>query len=136
VTLREGDFPHFAELFETAVREMLPPELRARQIETDGSLDAAYLDLALAQLLGQQIWGQAFPQPLFCDEFEVVSQRVVGEKHLKLKLSRGGRSLEAIRFNELEPLPARMRAAYRLDVNEFNGRQSLQLIIDHWETAN
>jgi single-stranded-DNA-specific exonuclease len=136
VTLREGDFPHFAELFETAVREMLPPELRARQIETDGSLDAAYLDLALAQLLGQQIWGQAFPQPLFCDEFEVVSQRVVGEKHLKLKLSRGGRSLEAIRFNELEPLPARMRAAYRLDVNEFNGRQSLQLIIDHWETAS
>jgi single-stranded-DNA-specific exonuclease len=60
---------------------------------------------------------------------------VVGEKHLKLKLARAGRTLEAMRFNSLDPLPASVRAAYSLSVNEFNGAQSLQLMIQHWETA-
>jgi single-stranded-DNA-specific exonuclease len=133
LTLRAADFPRFAELFEAVARELLSPAQLARAVETDGSLEPAYLDLRLAQLLDQQIWGQGFPQPLFCDEFEVLGQRVVGEKHLKLKLARGGRNLEAMRFNSLDPLPASMRAAYRLSVNEFNGLQSLQLVIEHWE---
>lgn len=133
LTLRAADFPRFAELFEAVARELLSPAQLARAVETDGSLEPAYLDLRLAQLLEQQIWGQGFPQPLFCDEFEVLGQRVVGEKHLKLKLARGGRNLEAMRFNALDPLPASLRAAYRLSVNEFNGLQSLQLVIEHWE---
>ncbi len=133
LTLRAADFPRFAELFEAVARELLSPAQLARAVETDGSLEPAYLDLRLAQLLDQQIWGQGFPQPLFCDEFEVLGQRVVGEKHLKLKLARGGRNLEAMRFNSLDPLPASMRAAYRLSVNEFNGLQSLQLVIEQWE---
>ena len=89
--------------------------------------------LGLAQLLDHQVWGQGFPQPLFCDEFEVLGQRVVGEKHLKLKLTRAGRTVEAMRFNTLDPLPSSVRAAYRLSVNEFNGMQNLQLVIEHWE---
>jgi single-stranded-DNA-specific exonuclease len=63
----------------------------------------------------------------------VLGQRVVGEKHLKLKLARGGRTVEAMRFNALDPLPSSVRAAYRLSVNEFNGAQNLQLVIEHWE---
>ncbi|MGC2518055.1 MAG: single-stranded-DNA-specific exonuclease RecJ [Burkholderiales bacterium] len=135
LTLRAADFAHFAETFAAVVRELLPAARLAHAVETDGSLEPAYLDLGLAQLLEQQIWGQGFPQPLFCDEFDVVSQRVVGEKHLKLRLSRGGRTLEAMRFNALEPLPSPVRAAYRLSVNEFNGAQNLQLVIEHWEAA-
>lgn len=135
LTLRADDFPHFAEIFESVASELLPPGQLARTVETDGTLESAYLGLALAQLIESQIWGQGFPQPLFCDEFEVVNQRVVGEKHLKLKLSRGGRTVEAMRFNALEPLPSPVRAAYRLSVNEFNGAQTLQLVIEHWENT-
>ena len=133
LTLRAADFARFAEAFESVARELLSPGQLARAVETDGSLEPAYLDLSLAQLLEGQIWGQGFPQPLFCDEFEVLGQRVVGEKHTKLKLSRGGRTVEAMRFNALDPLPSPVRAAYRLSVNEFNGAQNLQLVIEHWE---
>ena len=61
------------------------------------------------------------------------NQRVVGERHLKLRLSREGRRLEAMRFNSLVPLPARIRAAYRLSVNEFNGLKSVQINLEHCE---
>jgi single-stranded-DNA-specific exonuclease len=135
LTLRAEDFARFAELFEAVAREWLSPAQLGRTVETDGSLEPAYLDLGLARLLDEQIWGQGFPQPLFCDEFEVLGQRVVGKKHLKLKLARGGRTLEAMRFNALDPLPSPVRAAYRISVNEFNGAQNLQLVIEHWEPA-
>ena len=133
LTLHAADFARFSEIFESVARELLAPAQRSRTVETDGALESAYLDLGLAQLIESQIWGQGFPQPLFCDEFEVVNQRVVGEKHLKLKLSRGGRTVEAMRFNALDPLPSTVRAAYRLSVNDFNGMQTLQLIIEDWE---
>jgi len=135
VTLRAGDFPRFAAILEETTRLLLSPAQLARAVETDGSLEPAYLDLSMARLLEEQIWGQGFPQPLFDDEFEVLGQRVVGEKHVKLRLARKGRTLEAMRFNALDPLPVIMRAAYRLAVNEFNGVQNLQLIIEHWEAA-
>jgi single-stranded-DNA-specific exonuclease len=133
LTLRAADFARFSEIFESVARELLAPAQRSRTVETDGALESAYLDLGLAQLIEAQIWGKGFPQPLFCDEFEVVNQRVVGEKHLKLKLSRSGRTIEAMRFNALDPLPSTVRAAYRLSVNDFNGMQTLQLIIEDWE---
>jgi len=135
LTLRTADFARFAESFETVARELLSPAQLARAVETDGSLEPSYLDLGLAQLLDNQVWGQSFPQPMFCDEFEVLGQRVVGEKHLKLKLARAGRTLEAMCFNSLDPLPSTVRAAYRLSVNEFNGMQNLQLVVEHWESA-
>ncbi|HYS58460.1 MAG TPA: single-stranded-DNA-specific exonuclease RecJ [Burkholderiales bacterium] len=135
LTLRPEDFARFAQSFEAVARELLSPAQLARAVETDGSLEPAYLDLGLAQLLDTQVWGQGFPQPLFCDEFEVLGQRVVGEKHLRLKLARAGRTVEAMRFNSLDPLPSPVRAAYRLSVNEFNGMQNLQLVIEHWEPA-
>jgi single-stranded-DNA-specific exonuclease len=135
LTIHSDDFTRFSDLFEQVVGELVPPEALSRSIETDGSLESAYLNLDLARLIESQIWGQGFPQPLFCDEFEVVNQRVVGERHLKIRLARGGRVLEAMHFNALEPLPGGVRAAYRLSVNEFNGAQSLQLVIEHWERA-
>ena len=133
LTLREADFERFSKGFEAVARELLSPAQLAHSIETDGSLEPAYLDLGVARLLDHQVWGQGFPQPLFCDDFEVQGQRVVGDKHLKLKLARAGRTLEAMRFNALDPLPAQVRAAYRLCINEFNGMQNLELVVEHWE---
>ena len=135
VTIREQDFERFANAFEKAVRDMLLPEALTQALETDGSLEPPYLSLATAQMLESHIWGQGFPQPLYRDEFSVASQRIVGEKHLKLKLRRGDRTVEAMHFNSSMPMPAAIRAAYRVGVNEFNGVQSLQLVIEHWEAA-
>jgi single-stranded-DNA-specific exonuclease len=135
LTLLETDYARFAQCFENVVREMVGPAQLVRTIETDGTLDSGHFNLDLAQQLDQEVWGQGFPQPLFCDEFKVTSQRVVGEKHLKLKLARGGKVIEGIRFNAAEPCPAAVRAAYRLAINDFNGVRSVQIIVEDWEAA-
>jgi single-stranded-DNA-specific exonuclease len=135
LTILERDLERFQDLFEKTASELLTEAARARIVETDGALEAAYHSLEVAQLLEAQIWGQGFPPPLFCDTFVVQDQRVVGERHLKLRLLKDGRRLEAMRFNSLEPLPARVRAAYRVSVNEFNGLQRPQLTFENVEPA-
>jgi len=134
LTLREADLGRFREVFAAVAEETMPREALTRTVETDGALEPSQLSLGLAQLLQERIWGQGFPQPLFCDTFALESQRVVGDKHTKLRLVKDGRRLEAMRFNSLEPLPARFRAAYRLSVNEYNGLQSVQINVEHVET--
>jgi single-stranded-DNA-specific exonuclease len=134
LTLREAELERFREAFSAVAEETMPREALTRTVETDGALEPAQLSLSLAQALEERIWGQGFPQPLFCDTFALESQRVVGEKHSKLKLVKDGRRLEAMRFNSLDPLPARFRAAYRLSVNEYNGLQSVQINVEHVET--
>ena len=84
-----------------------------------------------AQMLRDHVWGQGFPEPRFLGSFKVEDQRVVGEKHLKLALSCHGRRFSAIRFGSAEPLPERIAAVYRLDVNEYLGSSSLQLVVEH-----
>ena len=79
------------------------------------------------------MWGQGFPAPTFDDEFEVVQQRIVGARHLKLRLAKDGSEYEAMLFSHTAPLPARVRAVYRLGVNEYNGAQKLQVTIEHWQ---
>jgi single-stranded-DNA-specific exonuclease len=135
LTIDERNLQKFSESFERAAGEMLPEEARLRVVETDGELEPAYHSLEVAQLLEAQIWGQGFPPPLFCDTFVVEGQRVVGERHLKLRLLKDGRRLEAMRFNSLDPLPPRVRAAYRVSVNEFNGLKRAQLTIENVEPA-
>jgi single-stranded-DNA-specific exonuclease len=134
LTIAESEYPRFASSFEQALEEMLPASARTRTVETDGSLEQSYYTLEIARMLEDGIWGQAFPQPLFCDTFAVESQRVVGERHLKLLLNKDGRRFEAMRFGALDPMPARLRAAYRLAVNEFNGLKSIQLNVEHVES--
>jgi single-stranded-DNA-specific exonuclease len=134
LTLRESDIERFRTALAAVAEETMPREALTRTVETDGALDPAQVSLTLAQLLEERIWGQGFPQPLFCDTFALENQRVVGQKHSKLKLVKDGRRLEAMRFNSLDPLPARFRAAYRLSVNEYNGLQSVQINVEHVET--
>ena len=133
LTIHQSDLRAFQELFEKTAAELLPEEARLRVVETDGALETGYLSLDVAQMLEAQIWGQGFPPPLFCDSFVVEDQRVVGERHLKLRLLKDGRRLEAMRFNSLEPLPSRVRAAYRLGVNEFNGLKRPQITFENVE---
>ena len=133
LTIAEADLQRFGEAFESAADELLPAEARLRTVETDGALEHAHCTLQVARMLEGEIWGQGFPQPVFCDTFAVESQRVVGERHLKLRLVKDGRRYEAMRFGALEPLPERVRAAYRLAVNEFNGLSSVQLNVEHFE---
>ena len=134
LTISESGYERFTRAFEGAVDELLPGEARTRTVETDGSLDESHCTLQVARMLEAEIWGQGFPQPVFCDTFAVESQRVVGERHLKLRLVKDGRRYEAMRFGALDPLPARARAAYRLAVNEFNGLKSVQLNVEHFES--
>ena len=133
LTIAEADYARFAGAFERAVEELLPAEARQRTLETDGSLAPEHRTLAVAQMLDEGIWGKGFPPPLFCDNFAVESQRVVGDKHLKLRLVQAGRRIEAMRFGALDPLPAQARIAYRLEVNEFNGLKAVQLNVEHFE---
>jgi single-stranded-DNA-specific exonuclease len=135
LTIHQTDLDSFRDLFEKTAAELLPEEARLRVVETDGELEPAYHSLDVAQMLEAQIWGQGFPPPLFCGTFTVEGQRVVGERHLKLRLVKNGQRLEAMRFNSLDPLPPRVRAAYRLGVNEFNGLKRPQLTLENTEPA-
>ncbi len=133
LSIGAADYERFCGEFTRVVAEQLPASARLRVVETDGALDSMHCSLEVAQLLEAGIWGQGFPQPLFCDNFAVENQRVVGERHLKLWLVKNGRRMEAMRFGALDPLPAQVRAAYRLSVNEFNGLKNIQLNVEHFE---
>jgi single-stranded-DNA-specific exonuclease len=121
----------FGAAFETVAREHLTPADLHQRIECDGALEAGEMSFDFAQRLKAQVWGQGFPEPRFAGRFTVESQRVVGEKHLKLGLGLGGRHFSAIRFGSAAPLPAAIHAVYRLDINEYRGSATLQLLIDH-----
>ncbi len=133
VTIHARHFERFAAGFEAIAREMLDPALFARRLETDGELAAGELSLVLAQEIDTGIWGQGFAAPRFDGEFVVVEQRVVGGAHLRLRLERHGETFDAILFGCADALPARIHAAYRPDVNRYQGLESLQLVVEHWQ---
>lgn len=136
LTLAEDDFPRFAECFETVAQQWLSPAQLQRQLETDGTLPPHELNLPLAEALEEQVWGQGFAEPIYRGHFKVSSQRVVGERHLKLQLaSADGQTFDAILFNQHDPLPDRISTAYRVGVNRYAGRSRLQLVVQHWQSA-
>jgi len=130
-TILEADFPRFRELFAQTADELLSPADLTRTLETDGSLEAAYVSINTANLLENEVWGQGFPAPIFEDEFIVESQRILKERHLKMRLRKGELRLDAIQFNFSESPSSRIRAAYRLAINDYNGVQTPQLMIEH-----
>ena len=129
-TLERAGFERFEAGFRQVASEWLDAGTLARRLATDGPLGAEYFDAATARALDAQVWGQAFEPPLFCDEVEVVSQRLVGEKHLKLGVRHAGMLRDAIWFGQAEALPARVRIAYRLGLDEYNGRERVQMVIE------
>ncbi len=136
LSIKQKDFVIFQQAFSQQVTAQLNDDLKQCNILTDGELPAAYFSIDFAQHLKQAgPWGQAFPEPVFEHRFEIVQQRIVGEKHLKLVLKHQcGLIIDAIAFNvDLRSWPnanaTKIHAAFVLDINEFRGKFSLQLII-------
>lgn len=135
LTLEEDRLTEFEELFEVVCQELLSPADLQRTLETDGALESGYFSLDAVRLMQQAVWGQAFPAPIFDDTFDVTYQKVLKDKHLKLRLKKGQTQFDAIQFNFAGSAPNRIHAAFRLDINEWNGNQSVQLLLEHFEEA-
>jgi single-stranded-DNA-specific exonuclease len=131
-TLYADRLDAFGAAFESVARELLTPADLEQRLETDGSLGADEISFDFAAEIRRHVWGQGFPEPRFAGRFAVEGQRVVGAKHARLALGLGGRHFTAMRFGETGPFPATIDAVYRLDVNEYNGTESLQLVVEHW----
>lgn len=140
MTLSRGDLDAFSEAFDRAVRDTLRAEDLEAAITTDGPLSPDELHLDTATLLKRAgPWGQHFPEPLFDGNFRVISQRIVGENHLKLVLQpeEGGAIIDGIAFNTGPEVPdytrTGARVVYKPDANTFRGRTNLQLLVDYLE---
>ncbi len=133
-TLEDAGDATAVTLFEQALRQVAGEWLDAatltRTLRTDGPLALEWFNTQTVSLLDAQVWGQGFEAPVFCDEVQVLQQRLVGEKHLKLRLKHAGQERDAIWFSHTEPLPATVRLAYRLSLDEWNGRQRVQMVVD------
>lgn len=133
LTLFEKDFAQFQERLTAAIEDFAEPGLFDRALETDGPLEAELTRLDVAELIQQQVWGQGFPAPVFLNNFRVLAQRRLKERHLKLTLAHDSpsqaqtRPIEAIWFNAPQDLPPKARLAYRLAVNRYQGVSSVQL---------
>ena len=133
LTIAAHDLKAFQVAFEQVGQQLLEPAQLERIIETDGVLEDAYYSIDFIDLLGKQVWGQGFPAPTFSDEFRLVSQRVLKDRHLKLMLEKNGQRYDAIWFGHTDTLPAKVKVAFRLDANEYNGVTRVQLLVEHIE---
>ncbi len=132
------NFADFQAAFDVEVRRKLKPQDLSGEIQSDGDIAEFSIDLPLAlELRNAGPWGQGFPEPIFDGEFELLNQRIVGEKHLKLVLGlpQSGRVIDAIAFNvDTQKWPNqkanRVYMAYKLDVNEYRGVRSPQLLVE------
>nr|WP_263445056.1 single-stranded-DNA-specific exonuclease RecJ [Klebsiella oxytoca] len=139
LSLEEARFEEFQQRFGELVTEWLDPALLQGEVVSDGPLAAADMSMEVAQMLRDAgPWGQMFPEPLFDGRFRLLQQRLVGERHLKVMVEPvgGGPLLDGIAFNvDTSIWPdngvREVQLAYKLDINEFRGNRSLQLIIDH-----
>jgi len=135
LTIRLADFNLFKLSFEIVVKSLITEADLESVLEVDGNLSVEDMTFPVAQMLENQVWGQGFAPPLFYDEFEVVNQRILGEKHLKLTLKpvayTFSSAIDAIYFNQTEFLDERICAAYQLQTNSYNGMQKVQLNIRH-----
>jgi single-stranded-DNA-specific exonuclease len=142
LTIRQENFPRFQQAFNTHVSAVLRPDDLNNINESDGPVAEQYMTIEASELFRYASpWGQMFPEPVFDDEFKILNWRIVGEKHLKLELVKedSGACYSAIAFNKTDDdLPQgdeNIHIVYRLDVNEFRGNRSLQLIVQHIEAA-
>lgn len=138
LSLRAGDFDRFATAFDATARALIDDERLQALVQTDGELDYGDHTLDLArQLRHAGPWGQGFPPPVFEGRFECVSWKPMGSRHLRLQLRHGqaGAPLDAVMFNAFDgsPPPSRLRAAYELSVNDWQGRETLRLLLVHME---
>ena len=129
-SIAEAQFDAFDQALRQVAGEWLDPAMLTRTLRTDGPLQAEWFNPATAALLDAQVWGQGFEPPLFCDEVQVLQQRLVGEKHLKLRVRHAGAVRDAIWFGRAEPVAEQLRLAFRLSVDEWQGQQRVQMVVE------
>lgn len=129
-TIAREHFPVFEAALAQIASEQLDKATLQQNLQTDGALPAAYRRIDMAATLQQAIWGHGFEAPLFSEPLEILQQRLVGEKHLKLQLRHQGDVVDGIFFGRTAPLPPQAHLAYRLDINNWQGRQSVQFVVE------
>jgi single-stranded-DNA-specific exonuclease len=129
-TIEEENFDTFEAALQDVALKWLDKATLLRRLETDGVLPAEYRRTDIADTLNQTVWGQGFAPPVFCEEVEVVSQRLVGEKHLSLKLKHQGQPVDAIWFGHTDMLPARVKMAFRLEADEWQGVRKVRFFVE------
>lgn len=136
LSIKENDFELFRDTLNELLAEQVDEATLTNVLLSDGQLSAQQINLEQAlELREAGPWGQGFPAPLFDGEFTILQQRLVGEKHLKMVLESEGKSVDAIAFNvDLKvwpnPMIKKVFCAYRLDVNEFRGNRTVQLLVE------
>ncbi|MES2838892.1 MAG: single-stranded-DNA-specific exonuclease RecJ [Pseudomonadota bacterium] len=129
-TIDEEHLETFEAALQQVAHEWLDAATLLRRIEADGALDTKYRRADLVDTLHKEVWGQGFAPPVFCEEVQVISQRLVGEKHLALKLKHQGEPVDGIWFGHTEPLPARVKIAFRLDADEWQGQRRVRFLVE------
>ncbi|MDP3834484.1 MAG: single-stranded-DNA-specific exonuclease RecJ [Hydrogenophaga sp.] len=129
-TIDEDQLETFEAALQLVAHEWLDAATLQRRIEADGPLDTKYRRPDLVDTLHQEVWGQGFAPPVFCEEVQIVSQRLVGEKHLALKLKHQGEPVDGIWFGHTEPLPERVKIAFRLDADEWQGQRRVRFLVE------
>jgi single-stranded-DNA-specific exonuclease len=129
-TIAEEHLDVFEEALGLVAQEWLDAATLLRRLHTDGPLLPEYRRADLVDTLHHEVWGQGFAPPVFSEEVEVVSQRLVGEKHLQLKLKHQGQPVDGIWFGHTEPLPARVKLAFRLDADEWQGVRRVRFLVE------
>ena len=135
LTIEEAALERFARAFEEVARQSLSPADLDRVVESDGALARGELSSNLAHRLREPVWGQGFPAPAFDDVFDVLSCRVVAEAHTRLVLGRADERYGAIAFRTTCEFPPRIHAVFRVEVDRYNGEETLQLVLQHWDAA-
>ena len=129
-TLLEDDLATVELALQRVADEWLDAATLQRRLETDGPLRAEYCRPDMADALAREVWGQGFAPPVFCDKLEVLGQRLVGEKHLALKLRHQGQMVDGIWFGRTDVLPAQATLAYRIETDEWQGRKRVRFVIE------
>ena len=129
-TVAQEQFETFRQALQHVASEWLDAATLTRQLETDGPLPPEYRRADVVDALQQQVWGQGFAAPTFSEELTVLSQRLVGEKHLALKLRHQGQPVDGIWFGRTEPLPTQAQLAFRIDADEWQGVRRVRFIIE------
>lgn len=134
-TIDADRLDEFEHTFQQVAHDWLDEATLTRRLETDGPLSAAHRSVAVAETLQSQVWGQGFAPPVFCEEMDVVSQRLVADKHLALKLRHQGEVVDAIWFAHTQPLPPRATLAFRMESETWQGQHRLRFLIEAMQTG-
>jgi single-stranded-DNA-specific exonuclease len=129
-TLEEDNLATFEEALQEVAQEWLDEATLQRRLDTDGPLLPEYRRPELADTLASEVWGQGFAPPTFSEEVEVLGQRLVGEKHLALKLRHHGQPVDGIWFGRVDPLPSKAHLAFRLEVDEWQGNKRVRFVVE------